>query len=229
MEPAPKRLPSPPPSEPLTPTLRAALALLLEAYDYAYELQRDLWDFAVEIDSLHAVGLTSSTLRFLLCKEYIEQGLECTRPNTGKRSFRPVANLTLTAQACFVLTAAGATLARQGDARALEVFPPASGPKPTAEPRSVPRWDPQLRELRWEAHLIKQFKVPAPNQELILEVFQEEGWPACIDDPLSPNVAQDCKERLHDTIKSLNRNQIQAMIHFRGNGKGSGVRWGWRD
>lgn len=229
MEPAPKHLPSPPPSETLTPNLRAALALLLEAYDYAHELQRDLWDFAVEIDNLRAAGLTCSALRCLLCKEYVEQGLECTRPNTGKRSFRPVANLTLAAQTCFVLTAEGAALARQGDAHALELFPPVAGPKPTAEPRSIPLWDAQSRELRWEAHLIKQFKVPAPNQELILAVFEEEGWPVCIDDPLSPNPAQDCKERLHDTIKSLNRNQIQAMIHFRGNGKGSGVRWGWRD
>ena len=33
---------------------------------------------------------------------------------------------------------------------------------------------------------VKQYRVPSPNQEAVLTVFQEEGWPPRIDDPLSP-------------------------------------------
>jgi hypothetical protein len=34
--------------------------------------------------------------------------------------------------------------------------------------------------------VVKEFKLPAPNQETILTAFQEEGWPPRIDDPLPP-------------------------------------------
>jgi hypothetical protein len=67
--------------------------------------------------------------------------------------------------------------------------------------------------------------VPAANQEIILQAFQEERWPACIDDPLPPHPCIDPKRRLHDTLNSLNRHQREPFIHFFGNGKGEGVRW----
>ena len=38
---------------------------------------------------------------------------------------------------------------------------------------------------------MKQFKVPSPTQESILAAFEEEGWPAAIDDPLPPQPEQD--------------------------------------
>ena len=63
------------------------------------------------------------------------------------------------------------------------------------------------------------------NQEAILTAFQEEGWPARIDDPLPPHPEQDPKRRLNDTIKCLNRKQSQSLIHFRGDGTGEAVIW----
>ncbi len=90
----------------------------------------------------------------------------------------------------------------------------------------VPVWDRDRQELRLGKTVIKQFKVPAPNQELVLASFQEDAWPVRIDDPLPPNVEIDPKRRLHDTINSLNRNQKQNLIRFMGDGRGQGVRWG---
>ena len=55
--------------------------------------------------------------------------------------------------------------------------------------------------------------------------FEEEGWPAKIDDPLAPQSQQDPKRRLHDTIKCLNRNQKNELLHFRGDGTGEGILW----
>ena len=49
----------------------------------------------------------------------------------------------------------------------------------------VPRWDKKLRELWCGEVLVKRFAVPADSQEIILDAFQLEGWPGCIDDPLS--------------------------------------------
>jgi hypothetical protein len=88
-----------------------------------------------------------------------------------------------------------------------------------------PRWDYQRQELRLGDAIVKQFKVPAANQERILAAFEEEGWPVRIDDPLPPNAEQNPKRRLHDTINSLNRNQKQHLIRFTGDGSGQGIRW----
>jgi hypothetical protein len=90
---------------------------------------------------------------------------------------------------------------------------------------TVPHWDRDRQELRFGDILVKQFKVPAPNQEIILSSFEEEGWPARIDDPLPPQPNQDSKRRLHDTINALNRSHRQPLIRFLGDGSGEGIRW----
>jgi hypothetical protein len=55
--------------------------------------------------------------------------------------------------------------------------------------------------------------------------FEEEHWPPRIDDPLPKNPELLPKRRLHDAIKSLNRNQKRSLIRFMGDGTGEGVRW----
>ena len=69
--------------------------------------------------------------------------------------------------------------------------------------------NPHHRELRYAGQVIKRYCVPAPNQELILTAFQEEGWPYCFDDPLPPVDDIDPKHRLQVTIKALNRSQVR--------------------
>jgi hypothetical protein len=73
--------------------------------------------------------------------------------------------------------------------------------------------------------IVKEFKLPSPNQETVLMAFEEEGWPPRIDDPLSPLPQLDPRRRLHDTIKALNRKQKQDLIRFMGDGSGEGIRW----
>jgi hypothetical protein len=91
--------------------------------------------------------------------------------------------------------------------------------------RPRPQWNPHSHELRIDGMLVKRFKWPAVNQEMILAAFEEEGWPRRIDDPLPPQPEQDSKRRLHDTIKCLNRNQSHCLLHFRGDGTGEGIVW----
>ena len=79
--------------------------------------------------------------------------------------------------------------------------------------------------LRIEGYIVKQFKVPSPSQEAILAAFEEEGWPVAIDDPLPPQPEQDPKHRLRQTIQSLNANQKNRLLHFRGDGSGQRILW----
>jgi hypothetical protein len=89
----------------------------------------------------------------------------------------------------------------------------------------APHWNPGRRELRYGEELIKRFRGSARNQELVLAVFQELGWPECIDDPLPPQDEIDSKQRLQTTIKSLNRNRRAKLIGFHGNGTGTQIYW----
>src|SRR5260370_13850194 len=126
------------------------LTLLLEAAELVQELQRDVWDLAVEIHNLRSAGLTSNNLRWLLCNGYAEQAIETTRPQRAQRTFCPARNLMLCERSCFVLTPAGAALARgegftprkRGTPKQASPpsDPPAAPPKspPTAPPPRAP-------------------------------------------------------------------------------------------
>ena len=98
-------------------------------------------------------------------------------------------------------------------------------PAHNAPPPLKPVWDTSHRELRYNGRLVKRFRVPAHNQIAILDAFQEDGWPEFIDDPIPPEHGIDPKQRLNVTIKSLNRNQFDALIRFHGNGNGLQVYW----
>jgi hypothetical protein len=194
-----------------------ALRLLLEAYACARDLGCDLWDFAVEIEALHCQGVTNTQVRWLLRKGYIDQALEKTQVNASQRSFSHVASPILQAGTCFVMTEADVAFA--GAAQ----LPP--WPATNKKNAQQPFWDSALRELRLGEVLVKRFRQPAANQELILEAFQEEDWPVRIDDPLPPVSGQDSKQRLHSAISNFNRRQANRLIWFAGGGDGKSVSW----
>ncbi|MBI3406825.1 MAG: hypothetical protein HY040_00525 [Planctomycetes bacterium] len=58
-----------------------------------------------------------------------------------------------------------------------------------------------------------------------MAAFEEENWPVHLDDPLSPTREIDPKQRLHDAISRLNRNQKNRLLRFEGDGTGRGLRW----
>jgi hypothetical protein len=226
----------------LSPRLQAVLSVLLEAYEYALDLRLDAWDFAVEISTLRPLGMTNSDCRWLVGKGLVEAGFELTLSGDERRSFRQCTNLKLSKRTCLVLTSAG-VVAAGGQApvdslleRVSSVVETHERPnhRPVSFPEIIaaaglsepkPTWDRDRQQLRLGNVIVKQFKVPAANQEAILAAFQEEDWPVRIDDPLPPKAEQDPKRRLHDTINSLNRNQKRPLLRFVGDGSGQGVRW----
>jgi hypothetical protein len=210
------------------PGAAKVLALLLEARAYAEQLQRPVWDFAVEVEWLWRTGVNNSLLRWLLCQGYAQHGTESSRGRLGERRIRPLAGLTLPSKACFILTPAGVAAARKVALEPGPLSPAGAREQPAggcAAGSWVPRWDMGRRELHCGSILVKRFRRPAPNQERILCAFEEEGWPSHIDDPLPILPERAPQERLHDTINHLNRNQKHDVLRFRSNGHGSGVCW----
>jgi hypothetical protein len=206
-----------------------AFSLLLRALRYARNARCGVWDFAVELAQLRQSGLSECDLRWLACKGYVEHGLETSQPAGIQRTFDDEPALRFTEHSSFVLTPLGIQLAKSllpgvaaiGDQRVECPIAPQLANCGTG----TPTWDHQRRELRIGRIVIKRFLVPAENQETILTVFQEEAWPAHIDDPLPPAPEIDPKRRLHSTIQCLNRNQQVRLVHFHGDGYGRGVRW----
>lgn len=211
--------------DPLLARFQPGLDQLREAHAYATAAGRDPWEFAVELASLRAAGLTTSDLRWLVCQGHVAHARERTRLADERRSFRPASSLAFGKRSCFVLTPKGLELARhQGEPR-----PQASAQLRTSSAQrqceqDVPFWDASTHTLYWRGEPVKHFRADAPHQEAILDSFQESGWPRCLsvslprDDEISP------KERLHDTVKNLNRN-VRPYLRFAQEGSGGRVIW----
>lgn len=209
----------------------AALEQLARGAAYARDADSSPWDFAVEIESLTSLGLTTNDLRWLVVKGYVEHANEVTSDADVQRRFEPCQHQAFDKRACFVLTDLGARLmappglnVARADANGLARM--VDAPPPRVESAAcLPSWDDQRRVLRVGERIVKKFRVPCPCQEAILAAFEEEGWPPAIDDPLRPHPEQNAKRRLRDTIKGLNMCQINSILSFRGDGSGTRVLW----
>jgi hypothetical protein len=96
---------------PIDHHLRAGLALLWQAYQYAQDAAADLWDFALESDRLYETELTISDLRWLVAKGFAEHGQETSFYGDPHRSFHPSRGFNFVRTTCFVLTPKGAEFA----------------------------------------------------------------------------------------------------------------------
>ncbi|HTU26817.1 MAG TPA: hypothetical protein VMF30_15520 [Pirellulales bacterium] len=197
------------------------MAILREAAVYAEQFGRDRWDFAVDVKSLVAAGCNLNDLRWLLCAGFALHGIEIRGVNSTSRQFKLSQGMTFGPRSCFVLAQTSIVSGTNGS----QPYESNAGFQVFRGSSVTPTWDQERRELRLNDVVVKSFKLPSPNQEAILTALAEEHWPARIDDPLPPHVELDPKRRLHDTIKSLNRNQKHRLIRFSGDGTGEGVLW----
>ena len=211
---------------PISPGIRAALALLQHARECAKDARAPRWDFALEIGQLYAAGLTITDLRWMVAKEFVEHADETSIHGNEHRSFMPSRGLNFLPTTCVLLTIKGAAFAQENAASPDEK--PAANGKSHPKASLKPRWDPARRELSVGGRLVKRFHVPARNQELILSALQEEDWPESIDDPLTGEIDIDPKTRLNDAVYRLNHKQLACLIRFHVNGHGSSVHWSLR-
>jgi hypothetical protein len=211
--------------------METALSAVLRAYDYAREFRRNVWDFAVTLQELLTTDFTSSDLRWLAYRGYVEHAVETTPDGARERSFRPSSRGVMVGRTCVVLTETGAKFARGRRLRRADRLAhsprtiPLNGHAADCELGLLPCWDESRRQLLLGDRVVKYFRQPAPNQEAVLSAFEEEGWPPRIDDPLPPPPGGSQREHLHNTIMNLNRYQRHRTIRFFGDGNGQGVCW----
>ena len=205
------------------------MEMLWKAYQYAVETRRDVWEFAVEYWTLKQAGVSNADLRWMVAAGLAEHGHEQSVYGDRARQFAAGQSLVFSKSMCLVLTRSGVEHAEkcrliltssESCIRSAQVALDSDVSTP-----SKPVWDAPRRELRFGENTVKRFRVPARNQELILNVFEEEGWPDGIDDPIPRCSDIDPRTRLHDAINRLNGKQIQRLIRFYGNGSGTGVCW----
>jgi hypothetical protein len=206
---------------PINDNARFGLALLSQAFAYAHDAGADRWDFAVEIDTLFETGLSISQLRWLVAKKFAEHGQESCVYGSPHRSFRRGDGFFFDHTTCVVLTPSGAAFVDH-------VLRDPNDPSISFEALLKPFWDRARRELSVYGTVVKRYRVPAQNQQVILGAFEEEGWPERIDDPLPVSEDIDPRTRLHDAIHRLNSCQTNWLLRFRGNGAGTGVAWEFR-
>lgn len=222
--------------------VKNALQVLYEAELYAAALDCDVWQFSADLATLAALGVNDGDLRFLIRAGFVEFAIETTARGETNRTFRHDEDLILDGCTVFVLTPAGKAIVvppaadsrppsrgvatASGDQSKSQLVRLARGCVDELEPLPAhPTWDHDRQELRVGTTVVKRFRAAAENQRAVLAAFEEEGWPPRIDDPLPPRDDLEPKRRLHETIKSLNRNQKCALIRFVGDGRGQGVLW----
>jgi hypothetical protein len=178
------------------PSILAALAQLLEASELACSDNVSAEEYAVELPCLLQRGVTSPALHKLIRAGCITQ---------------IPANDQIMERSRFVLTPAGIALARQvcpaGHAIAMG-----------------PRWDRENYELWFGDQLLLRLTPRAISQIPILDAFEDDGWNACIADPL-PGNGKDRHKRLLNAVQQLNAGLLAPVIRFHTNGGGDGVRW----
>jgi hypothetical protein len=222
------------PSQPFRPTPGQRVELVwayrefLRARADALRRRIDVRATALPLAHFRARLSEDLIILWLLYQGHVEHLQPALCESDGPRAPRPVSSMCLLETSSFSLTHAGQVFAD----RLLADVPTLSekGDDATAWNavlfgRLVPRYDVDNRVLALGKHVVKCFRQPSSNQELILAAAEELCWPFWFDNPLPPLPGINPKQRLHDTIKNLNHNQRERWVHFKGDG--SGMRVGW--
>jgi hypothetical protein len=196
--------------------LQAALAMLLQAYESGVQLRCPTAEVAPSWKALASHGLTTSLLATLLNAGHVELVVEKGSTALHRKPLK------IDESSRLELTEQGVRFARQMlchpgalQLRKMEI----------SDPKLRPSWKIEAGELWWQGECIRRFRHDANSQRRVLDAFEELGWPNHIDDPLPGSRGVNCKQRLRETIKSLNRGQRPLRLRFRCDGTGEGIRW----
>jgi hypothetical protein len=210
----------------------AYMELLLARWECT-DLGQSPREHPVPLCRLHELGIPDDILLWMLFHDHIEH--LHTSPKRQRGTYRenrtpcqPAKSLTFTAESCFALNDRGAEFADAFLADAL--LPQFEGAFEDAWQKLimgllVPAYHRDERVFTWGEHVLKRFRQPAVNQELVLISAEELDWPEWFDDPLHRKNGHNPKTLLHDTIKDLNRRQSEWLIHFKGDGSGRRIGW----
>ena len=207
------------------PVLLAVQRLYLAAR-LATDCELERREFSIPWDELSRMDLRREELKWLQLKNVVKESESAFDPD--RHESHPNDGSEFAPDAMFVISDLGIELVDQcktevGLRQSENKF--SNSQLSSARQDLKPSWDGERHELHCGRQVVKKFKWRAANQETILATFEEEGWPAHIDDPLPQEPSIDPKRRLADAIKSLNRHQKNSLVRFCGDGTGQGVLW----
>lgn len=174
---------------------------------------------------LRTVGLRDEVLEWLLFQDQLARA---PRSSTNGDAAPTRQGLRLTDTDPVQLTRAGRAFAAwvlTQDGSCPAAVPVATPCGPVLLGRNVPHYDLVARCFTWGRHLVKCFRQPSGNQELLLQAAEAQGWPCWFADPLPACPVVVAQQRLRDTLKNLNRWQQTPCIRFRGDGTGRRLGW----
>lgn len=112
----------------------------------------------------------------------------------------------------------------------IDVLPQPAFPDKDAE--VMPRWDKEQGVLYWGREVEKRVASKAKNVIKVLDACEANGWADIVDDPLIEEIDRNGSpgpqrlpdpQKLHSTIKSLNRGLTRMRFHADGTGRR--IRW----
>jgi hypothetical protein len=192
-----------PPSELyVQPSVRALLALLLGHYRCAEALGCPAEGFPVADSLVRCTGVARPCLEALEAHGFLTRLPKSAsgRAGIGARPRRHAAGVVLTARGA-------AWLLRDG-----------------LDGGTWPHWDAGRRELHFGGEVVLRFRRQAPSQWPVLGWFEEAGWPPRLPVPRAHSGAA-ARERLRQTLNSLNRGQCPPRLHFQFDDSGRAVAW----
>ncbi len=205
--------------------IRLAVKILHDSMTLGARTACDAWDFSTTLSTFRKAGVSEGVLRWLMCREYVEHAVECTGLSDPKRVFRESTSLGIFPRSCFVLTKDGVDFLTELKRTRSNGDGSDSGVRGAeAVPHERPYWEESTHTLFWHECPVKRYRSEAPNQEAVLRQFQIQDWVACIPVSLALEHGINPKERLRETIKSINRN-VRSSLRFCQEGCGSRVRW----
>jgi hypothetical protein len=206
-----------------------AYRTLLAARCDAEERHRPAWEGAVALACLREKGIDDAVLLWMMYQGHLDHLRLAPEGKPARNALVPAASLLLTGASSFLLTDVGEQFANDFLADVLVPAEEGGALGPAWERFLVgvlvPCYDKHDRVFTWGRQVLKWFRQPAGNQEVVLNAVQELGWPLWFDDPLPPRDGMKRARRLHDTTAELNRRQRVHLIHFKGDGSGKRIGW----
>ena len=173
----------------VSPSIQAALALLLQMED-GVPANRQLRDLVITRERWCSLGFCDASFRFLIDMALIECHDDLTRVRDHAPPTLPFPGSVPPATSPYRLTHAGVLWATQVLANRQRTCSPQSATilAPLVNPTSsgVPFWDADNRTLWWGEQIVLTFlrRKHAPALAVVLAAFQDQGWKQEIQNPL---------------------------------------------
>jgi hypothetical protein len=184
-------------------------------------------DRPVAWKGLRAEGVGEPILQWMLFQAHVEHLRLASEPGTYPACFETVHTVCLLANSYFALTQRGEEFADHflADLMSAREDPFGNEWDPLILGTLAPRYDVSARSFSWGWHVLKHFRQPSSNQEVILRTADELEWATWFDNPLPPATDRNPKTCLNYAIKALNRYQSPYLVHFQGDGTGTRIGW----